>query len=286
MSRKTIIYLCLSVLLLAYIVYVVPLCGAAAADDRYKAVQIVVNDSARTGFVSSADVERALDGISNRAKIQPRKSFNTLEMQNKLRALDKIEDATVLQLNNGVLLITVTPMRPVARVFDNGINYYINAEGKKIPADALHRVDVPVVSGHFRDGKEVAALLPMFAQIHSNADYDALVTSVSVDRRGDIIIIPPVAGHVINFGDTSAVKDKFERLRRFYHNVMPAKGWTYYDTLSVKYRGRIVASRRVKKVVDAIPMTQLEGIVDELPDDGTMIANPGDSIQLPPHHHI
>lgn len=285
MSRKSVIYLCLTAVLAAYTVFAVVTARTTAAAAPYGNVAITVDDTAHTGFVTQTDIDLALGHITRTAKTTPRNRINTLALQNTLRALPKVEDATVLALNNGTLQIKVTPMVPVARVFDGHENYYINAAGKKLPADALHRCDVPVVSGHFDDPAAVTALLPMFAQIKTQPQYDALVTAVSIDRRGDIIITPAVHGHVINFGDTSLVADKMQRLRRFYHNVMPVRGWLYYDTVSVKWRGRVVATRRTKKTVADLDLTQLDGIVDEVPDDGTQAAGQGMADSLLNHRH-
>ena len=63
------------------------------------------------------------------------------------------------------------------------------------------------------------------------------------DRNHDIILVPVIRGHVVNFGDTSLIADKFARIKSFYNNVMPVKGWDYYESLSVKWRGQIVATR-------------------------------------------
>lgn len=233
-------------------------------------VHIQVVDSAHVGFVTENDVHRALHNITANPRGLSRAAVNTLDMEQTLRNLDKVEDAQVLELNNGTLLVRVTPMRPVARVFDGKDNYYINASGKRIAADAVHHVDVPLVSGHFADPAAVTALLPMFDYIHSHPEYDALVTAVTVNNAGDIVIIPAVAGHVVIFGDTSAVADKLGRLKQFYHKVMPVKGWQYYDTLSVKWRGQIVATQRHKKAARTDQTVQPDP--DMAPDAETMDA--------------
>jgi cell division protein FtsQ len=63
-------------------------------------------------------------------------------------------------------------------------------------------------------------------------------------------MVPCIRGHVINFGDTSRIKDKFDNLLTMYRQVMPYKGWNTYDTISVKFKGQVVASRRNKALPD------------------------------------
>lgn len=261
-----------TVLLGAYLVFAVSMARTEHAAQPYRALDIIVNDTAHSGFVNPNDIDRALGGLRARVSAQSRNRINTLELQRTVQALPKVENARVTALANGHLSISVTPMVPVARVFDGRRNYYVNAAGKQLPADAVHHLDLPVISGKFPPDTTVACLLPMFKYIHSDPELDALVTSVAFNPRGDIIIIPAVAGHVINFGDTSSVADKFSRLRRFYHDVMPVKGWAYYDTLSVKWRGRMVATKRTKRRLEVSDILNGEGVIDEVVDEGTMVS--------------
>ena len=51
---------------------------------------------------------------------------------------------------------------------------------------------------------------------------------------------------MVNFGDTTRLAEKRDALKLFYSKVMPYKGWEEYDTISVKFRGQVVATRRDK----------------------------------------
>ena len=240
----------------------------------YSGVDIEVADRVGTGFVTAADIDRSLGGLRAICAREPRGKINTLALERRLQAMPSVESATVTELNNGRLNISVRPLIPVLRVLDGDSSYYVNAAGKTISSDLGNFVDVPVIVGHFKSGKEVARMVPMFSYIHRHPDCDALVSSVSVSPRGDIIIVPAVAGHVINMGDTSRVEDKFNRLRRFYSEVMPVKGWQYFDTLSVKYNGRIVATRADKRPAKpAIPVIT-DSLADNAPEEAFQGGSP------------
>lgn len=260
--------------MLVYVVVAVTFTRDSNRRDVYTSMDVEIVDSAHTGFVTAADVDSALGGLVTLVrKGMPRGKVNTLDIENRLRALSKIEDATCVVLNSGALRLTVKPMQPVARVFDGAASYYINAGGKRIPAYAGHHVDVPVISGHFSKPEELTRLLPMFTFIRNNPDYDALVTSVAVDNKGDIIMMPSVVGHVVNLGDTSLMANKFQRLETFYRDVLPVKGWDYYDYISVKWRGRVVATRRDKSRPERDWFSVPDSDFIDLPDDGTMMTS-------------
>ena len=267
-------YMCGTALLLLYTVFAIAFTRAEKRMSLYSGVDIEVADSVGTGFVTAADIDRSLGGLRAICAREPRGKINTLALERRLQAMPSVESASVTELNNGRLNISVRPLIPVLRVLDGDNSYYVNAAGKTISSDLGNFVDVPVIVGHFKSGKDVARMVPMFSYIHRHPDCDALVSSVSVSPRGDIIIVPAVAGHVINMGDTSRVEDKFNRLRRFYSEVMPVKGWQYFDTLSVKYNGRIVATRADKRPAKpAIPVIT-DSLADNAPEEAFQGGSP------------
>lgn len=267
MTKRDILYLCGTAVLLLYTVFAVALTRAEKRMSLYEGVDIEVADSAGTGFVTAADIDRTLGGLRAICARDPRGKINTHALERRLQAMPSVESASVTELNNGRLRLRVKPLVPVLRVMDGNSSYYINAAGKTISSDQGNFVDVPVIVGHFKSGKEVARLVPMFSYIHRHPEYDALVSSVSVSPRGDIIIVPAVTGHVINMGDTSRIEDKFKRLNRFYSEVMPVKGWEYFDTLSVKYSGRVIGTRAAKREAPIALTALADSVADNAPDD-------------------
>ena len=288
MSKRALIRCLLSLVLVAYLVIAVTVSRRAQAASTLQGVDIVVSDSLNSGFITASDVNTAAGDLLSLLDTLRRGQVNTLDIENRLRALQNIEKARCVILNNGVLRIDVVPMIPVARVFpDNAPSYYVNAEGKRIPATSAARIDVPAIAGHIGDNTDIKAMLPMLQAIHDDPQLDAWASSLTIGRRGDIIVIPAVLGHVVVMGDTSDISSKFARIKRFYREIMPVKGWNYYDTISVKWQGRVVATRRLKKSRDNTPLTQLDGLIDETLDDGIMLAtapdNPAtDQSSLPP----
>jgi cell division protein FtsQ len=239
--------------------------------DVYKQCRINIADSLHTGFVTPAEVSADLDGIMEWIKTRHRADVDLNEIESKLRASDKIERVNVCVLNDGTLNIDIVPMVPVARVFDGNASYYINNVGKRISASPRYHIDVPVVVGHFSARYPAARLLPLLDYIAADQGLDALVSTVKQERNGNITIIPSIRGHVINFGDTSMLADKFARLRTFYREVMPVRGWETYDTLAVKWRGRIVATRRNKALGQSLLVANNEEF-DDIDDMETMIS--------------
>ncbi len=270
-DRYPILACVLTFILVGYLCFALPATASMARDDSFAGCRISVADSIGSGFVSQLEVSQECGDIMQWITSRKRKEVNLNELESRLRASDKIERVNVSLLNNGILAIDVVPMVPVARIFDTSTSYYINAGGKRISADPRYHVDVPVVVGNFNDRRPATRLLPLLDHIASRPELDALVSTVKQAHNGDIIIVPTIRGHVVNFGDTSDVADKFARLREFYRQVMPVRGWETYDTIAVKWRGQVVATRRDK----ALATTSLAAVVeefDDIDDTDTMIS--------------
>lgn len=271
-QRSTIIACILTIVMVGYLCFALNATAKMEREDVFAGCRISVADPDGSGFVTQLDISRECDDIMQWIKDTKRNDVDLNALETRLRASDKVESVNVAILNNGVLAIDVVPMAPVARVFDRDSSYYINAQGKRISAEPRYHVDVPVVCGTFSDSLPAARLLPLLDYIAGHSELDALVSTVKQQRDGDVIIVPVIRGHVINFGDTSMLEDKFARLNEFYRQVMPLRGWETYDTLSVKFRGQLVATRRDKSLSQTILPSNIEEFEDI--DDAATILTP------------
>lgn len=262
MTKRSIIMCACTVVLLVYLVFAMAASADTAAHMPLGKVHIGVKDSMHTGFITPADIER--DFTAAVVPGMPRCSLSICRMEEALLASDKIERANVAVLSDGSLAVDIVPMVPVARVFDShgAESYYINAHGKRISAEARYHVDVPVVCGSFNERHTPARLLPLLSYVASRPELDALVSTVVSTPSGDIIIVPAMRGHVINFGDTADMPGKFARLQRFYRSVSPVRGWNSYDTISVKWACQVVATRRAGHLSDVQLAVAEEEFID------------------------
>ena len=273
--RRTVINAVLACIVVVYIIIMVPVTNRAERNDTFKSLNIIINDDQNTGFLKKSDVLELVGDFTVGFDTLRRCNLNTLSVERRLNANSRVENSSCRILNDGTLAITVDPIDPVARVFDSKGSVYVNAVGKRVPAHHRYHIDVPVVTTPgIADSAMVGKLLPILRVIKSDPKANALVSSLRIDSRGDIIIIPNVVGHVINFGDTTLIDNKFKRLHVFYRDVMPQRGWDAFDTISIKWAGRVVATKRDKTVAGKISLDNLTDFIDETLDDEVMMAEP------------
>lgn len=269
MTKDGIIKCLMTLIMVVYLVFAISFTSHMASIDTFKGVEINVRDNASRKFVSAADIDVELDSISRWITSISHDSLNTFLIESRLIERDNIEKANCTVLNDGSLRIDVVPLIPVARVFDtSGENYYINRGGKRMKASVRYSMDVPVITGNFNGRNTPMMAFPLLDYLNTDPDMASMTSSINVAGNSDIILVPSIKGHVVNMGDSNDLANKIARLKVFYKNVMPVKGWEFYDTISVKWRGQVVAKRRHKKV--AQQQTVVEEHLD-LDDEGTML---------------
>lgn len=209
-------------------------------------VEVVNADS--TSFVTPQGVLNDLKGQGIRVIGKRMGEIDASDIEKALRMSPYLENADCVKCQNGRLLIRVSQLVPVFRVFDGDASYYVNRAGKRMDASAYYHCDVPVVQGHFTRSYPATRLLPLIDYVEGDSLLHSLVTMYQVRDTNNIIIVPNLSGHVINIGSAEGFDNKFAKLKLFYHEVMPKRGWNTYDTISVKWNHQIVATRRTKAI--------------------------------------
>ena len=200
-------------------------------------------------------------------------SINTLDIASYLLRHNNFESVECIISSSGQLKVEIVPMIPAIRVFDNGKSYYVNKDGKIIDSNAEFFVDVPIVAGHFTKDFRPQSILPVVRFVSADSTLSSLTGMFVARDIHNILLVPRIRGHVVNFGDTTRLDEKRRALLTAYRRILPYKGWETYDTISVKFKGQIVASRRDKK-----PLHPVVGITEETdPEEATLPSPATDS---------
>lgn len=211
-----------------------------------------------TGIELQVEGSTAMDsvirhGVTDELYAYPRKivgtplhEVNTSDIEKYLSRYNNFESVHCMISPRGKLIVRIVPLIPVMRLFYGDNSYYINKEGKHVVSNAEFYSDVPIVTGKFNRNFNPRSVLPLINYINKDAMLSELVSMLDAQDSKNLILVPRIKGHVINFGDTTRLEEKTRALTLFYRQVMPYKGWEEYDTISVKFRGQIVATRRDK----------------------------------------
>lgn len=245
--KKTVFYIS-TVLVVVYAVAAFVWTGAARREAKCSGVVAHVespNDSLR--FITDRFILSEVDRLGFKVKGRPVTDIDIEKMERTFDSQYYVEHVQCYTCSDNTVRIDLQPVQPVLRVFDGGASYYINRAGKHVPANSGFFLDVPVAEGHFSKRYPATQLLPLVDYLSEHPDVDALVSAIKVADRRNIYIVPKTTGLIVNLGDMSDLDKKFAKLKRFYKEVLPVKGWDYYDTITLKWHGQIVATKRYDK---------------------------------------
>lgn len=234
------------VLLLAYVVGAAIWARAEAAKNSCQGIDIQIVKANAIDTVSRKGILAEINRYPEKIIGTQIPAIDTRKLEQYLRTFPQFEDVSCSFNTAGRLTVRVIPMVPEIRIFEDSTSYYINKDGKKMASKASFFVNVPVVSGRFDDSFRPVDVLPLTRFISADPVLSNLVGMVRAESPDNILLIPRIHGHVINFGDTNRLPEKRKALLAVYKKVMPYKGWEEYDTISVKFAGQVVATRRNK----------------------------------------
>ena len=161
---------------------------------------------------------------------------------------------------SGELVIDIRQRRPIVRIINaSGTSFYIDESGDPMPLSNYCFAKVPVITGIFEESansnvfqftekhKKQSLLDEMYAValcIDGNDFWRNQIVQIYVNQNKEFEMIPRVGDHRILFGNTDNIDDKFKKLEIFYKQGIKAERLNQYDTLSVKYKGQIVCSKK------------------------------------------
>lgn len=179
-------------------------------------------------------------------------SINTVVIEQAVEKHDAILSAevykTVTRTDSatfkGVLAINLEHRKPVVRIFSDKGNYYLDEFGGKIPVSANYAANVLVATGNISEDFARNELLPCVLNIETDEFWKAQIEQIHVQKGSDIVLIPLIGDHVIEFGSLENYPQKLRNMKAFYKQVMTKNNWNKYKKISLKYKDQIIAKRR------------------------------------------
>lgn len=244
--KKTLLKWLLLTVLLVYVVVAAAWARDEALKNMCTGISVKIAQGNTPDSISSDGVLAEIERFPDRIVGLPTSRVNTKKLEDYLKKFSTFEDVECTFSSSGKLNVKVTPMIPALRVFEGDKSYYINKDGKVIESKASFFVDVPVATGTFSKTFTPRHILPVVNFVENDRELSKLIGMIQANGPSDILLIPRIQGHIVNFGDTTRLNEKKAALMAVYRKVMPYKGWEEYDTISVKFKGQVVATRRDK----------------------------------------
>ncbi|CAN5620495.1 hypothetical protein BH23BAC1_BH23BAC1_04560 [soil metagenome] len=202
-------------------------------------------------FLSESDIiSLVTDG--GREQIVGR-NFNELPLKSieaRIKADKFVEEVEVYKDLKGNLIVKAEQSQPLARVIqDTGPDAYIDRSGKVLPVSERFTARVILVGGDYtpqlvkkdlNTSKEGLEIFDLLKFITEDEFWRSQISEIYIDKERDITMYPQVSRQVIEFGKAEDIESKFKKLKIFYKEILPQKGWNNYEKVNLKYHNQIV----------------------------------------------
>lgn len=224
-------------------------------EPTYRAVKVCIdypNDEAH--FVTEQGI---LDLLNSKPGFKFQKlgyaDVNTLELSQYIEEKNQlVRHAYCFHTPDSILRIDVEQRSPVLRVKSDIVvkgasgrqltDFYIDHDGEMMPALGGNAVHLPIATGYIRPA-DIQPLRDFALFLKGNDFWSNEITQIYVRRDGEIELIPRIGDHRILIGDFSNIERKLKKVRKFYAEVLPRKGWNAYSVIDVKFDGQIIGEK-------------------------------------------
>jgi cell division protein FtsQ len=214
-------------------------------------------------FIERDEVDRILMANAGSMVGRDLNEINIHKLENALKANPFIEFAKVYADMTGIIHVQIRQRDPVIRVVNMAkLQFYIDANGNKIPLSDNYTAKVLVASGFIEEdfnGRVDTLKTKMAKDLYRTALYikgdtlwDNQIEQLFVDLKGDVEMVPRVGSHKIILGSADSLQTKFRNLLVFYKKAIPKVGWYTYKTINLKYVNQIVCE---KNIIDTSKIT-------------------------------
>ena len=213
-------------------------------------VQVAIENPGVDAFVSESEVRGLVRQEARPITGLPLMALDLKQLEQQIEKNPYIEQADVYYDLQGKVHVSVQQSRPMARLIHHkASDAYISTSGKLLPLSAQHTARVMLVSGDYvpkllqgnwKQDSTNAQFLSLIQYIEKDDFWRAQIAQMDIDQAGEVTLYPQVGKQTIRFGKPADISEKFHKLELFYQQILPRKGWNYYDWVNVKYENQIV----------------------------------------------
>ena len=242
--KKTLLVLA-ALALMAYLFFSANHFRDSSRNRECERFEVVVRDSARTGFVRASEIEELVKRYDLHPVGKRFAEINTLAIRDTILTNRLVESAEVYTTPGGAVVATIRQREPVLRVISDGQgSYYVDDDQRVMPVSSAFTVYVPLATGAIDEEFARNELYDFAMFLHRNPDWDAWIEQIVVKSNQDVVLIPRAGDFRIVLGSLDDYPAKRAKFTRFVNEGLNVVGWNRYSEINLKYDNQVVCTRR------------------------------------------
>lgn len=172
--------------------------------------------------------------------------INCHKIETFLDGITLVKECQVYKSTTGRVNIDIECRIPIMKVHEDGGNsYYIDSEGDTI-VDIHKALHLPIASGHITKEMRKNQLKEIACAIYNNGFWRAQIEQVYFNNLGEIVMVPRVGSHIIEFGTVDNASEKLDKLYTFYSKGLNSMGWEKYEKLNIEFNDKVIGTKKNK----------------------------------------
>jgi cell division protein FtsQ len=203
-------------------------------------------------FLDEADVMKLVQNSGQSIKGKNIHDVDLKRVEKKIMNDKHILNADLYNDLKGNLMVSVELRRPIARIVrEDAPDGYIAEDGIVMSVSEKYTSRVMLISGSLakkfildedlNKSDEGKQLMEVIRFINEDRFWKAQVAELDINSAGKITIYPQVTGQRVEFGKPENIEEKFRKLKIFYKEILPQRGWTKYERVNLEYEGQVIA---------------------------------------------
>jgi cell division protein FtsQ len=227
-------------------------------------LNITVDHKNGMNFIESQEIKSLVKKHLLNKERNPFRNGLLREIEELVSELPHVDKAEVYRTIDGNIHIRTTQRQPLLRVINShNESYYLDHNGRMMPLSGNYSARVLIATGHinalyspvvdlrkantkkenFPERKKLQELFELAEYIDSHNFWRYMIDHIYVTASGEFELTPKNAAHVIEFGRTEAMEEKFRKLYVFYRYGLTQVGWNHYRRVNLKFSNQIICSK-------------------------------------------
>lgn len=193
-------------------------------------------------FISYNTVNKLLIQINGKVTTIAKETLVLKEMEQRLLKNPMVRDAQVYVSVDGRLGAKIEQRKPVGRVAASP-DFYIDADGLKMPLSQVYSARVPLVTGSSQNNfKEVT---PLLLKIENDEFMKKSVIGVHQNNDGSIILKLRKTDLKLLFGKPENIDKKFQNFKAFFKKTKKDSTLFGYKMVNLKFDNQVIATKKL-----------------------------------------
>ncbi len=209
-----------------------------------KELKLTIADSSNYRFICEEEVQSLLKKKRIHPTGKAESEINIRQLEDEVSKHPFVRKAECYLTAGGKVRIDIDQRIPLIRVMSgNGDNYYIDNEGKIMPA-GRKAVHVAIATGYIDKKFAQENLFKLGKFLYDDPFWRSQVQQINITPKREVELVPRAGNHIIFIGNLDNMEEKFEKLQKFYHEALNHVGWNKYSRISIEFSNQIICTKK------------------------------------------